>query len=89
MNWTEWTCLRCHDDLYRQQCRQPCVQRQDEIGGGGLYASALFESGAYIDLIGKYIHHDNDYTGNFAGLGTKHYNTHSWYAVLKRVTAIT
>ena len=48
--------------------------------GGGLYASVLFNSGAYIDLIGKYIHHDNDYTGNFAGLGTKHYNTHSWYA---------
>ncbi|WP_097469944.1 S6 family peptidase [Escherichia coli] len=48
--------------------------------GGGLYASALFNSGAYIDLIGKYIHHDNDYTGNFAGLGTKHYRTHSWYA---------
>ncbi len=45
--------------------------------GGGLYGSALFESGAYIDLIGKYIHHDNDYTGNFASLGTKHYNTHS------------
>ncbi|EIM7615572.1 TPA: autotransporter outer membrane beta-barrel domain-containing protein [Salmonella enterica] len=48
--------------------------------GGGLYASALFDSGAYIDLIGKYIHHDNDYTGNFAGLGTKHYGTHSLYA---------
>lgn len=48
--------------------------------GGGLYASALFNSGAYIDLIGKYIHHDNDYTGNFAGLGTKNYDTHSWYA---------
>ncbi|AUM10872.1 S6 family peptidase [Escherichia coli] len=48
--------------------------------GGGLYASALFNSGAYIDLIGKYIHHDNDYTGKFAGLGTKHYGTHSWYA---------
>ncbi|EFN6682711.1 Serine protease EspC (plasmid) [Escherichia coli] len=48
--------------------------------GGGLYASALFNSGAYIDLIGKYIHHNNDYTGNFAGLGTKHYGTHSWYA---------
>ena len=48
--------------------------------GGGLYGSALFESGAYIDLIGKYIHHDNDYTGNFASLVTKHYNTHSWYA---------
>ncbi|MFQ6247206.1 S6 family peptidase [Yersinia enterocolitica] len=47
--------------------------------GGGLYASALFESGTYLDLIGKYIHHNNDYTGNFAGLGTKHYRTHSWY----------
>ena len=32
--------------------------------GRSVHASALFESGAYIDLIGKYIHHDNDYTGN-------------------------
>jgi serine protease autotransporter len=48
--------------------------------GGGMYASAMFDSGAYIDLIGKYIHHNNDYTGNFASLGTKHYSTHSWYA---------
>lgn len=34
-----------------------------------LYASAMFESGAYIDLIGKYVHHDNEYTATFAGLG--------------------
>ncbi|ELJ9861411.1 autotransporter outer membrane beta-barrel domain-containing protein [Escherichia coli] len=48
--------------------------------GGGLYASALFNSGAYIDLIGKYVHHENEYTGNFAFLGTKNYTTHSIYA---------
>ncbi|CAD5747085.1 autotransporter outer membrane beta-barrel domain-containing protein [Escherichia coli] len=48
--------------------------------GGGLYASALFDSGAYFDLIGKYLHHDNQYTANFASLGTKDYSSHSWYA---------
>ncbi|EPO8488518.1 autotransporter outer membrane beta-barrel domain-containing protein [Salmonella enterica subsp. enterica serovar Braenderup] len=48
--------------------------------GGGLYASALFNSGAYFDLIGKYLHHDNQYTANFASLGTKDYCSHSWYA---------
>ncbi|EQA8278165.1 autotransporter outer membrane beta-barrel domain-containing protein [Escherichia coli] len=48
--------------------------------GAGLYASALFESGAYIDLIGKYVHHDNEYTATFAGLGTRDYSSHSWYA---------
>ncbi|ENZ4522415.1 autotransporter outer membrane beta-barrel domain-containing protein, partial [Escherichia coli] len=48
--------------------------------GAGLYASAMFNSGAYIDLIGKYIHHDNEYTATFAGLGTRDYSTHSWYA---------
>ncbi|HFT2971188.1 TPA: S6 family peptidase, partial [Escherichia coli] len=37
--------------------------------GAGLYASAMFDSGAYIDLIGKYVHHDNEYTATFAGLG--------------------
>lgn len=40
----------------------------------------MFESGAYIDLIGKYVHHDNEYTASFAGLGTKNYSSHSWYA---------
>ncbi len=39
--------------------------------GGGLYASALFNSEAYFDLIGKYLHHDNQYTANFASLGEK------------------
>ncbi|HEL8550880.1 TPA: autotransporter outer membrane beta-barrel domain-containing protein [Escherichia coli] len=48
--------------------------------GGGLYASALFDSGAYFDLIGKYLHHDNQYTANFASLGEKDYSSHSWYA---------
>ncbi|MGD2932214.1 autotransporter outer membrane beta-barrel domain-containing protein [Escherichia coli] len=48
--------------------------------GAGLYASAMFESGAYIDLIGKYVHHDNEYTATFAGLGTRNYSSHSWYA---------
>ncbi|HAU8822716.1 TPA: autotransporter outer membrane beta-barrel domain-containing protein, partial [Escherichia coli] len=48
--------------------------------GAGLYASAMFDSGAYIDLIGKYVHHDNEYTATFAGLGTRYYSTHSWYA---------
>lgn len=48
--------------------------------GTGLYASAMFDSGAYIDLIGKYVHHDNEYTATFAGLGTRDYSTHSWYA---------
>lgn len=40
----------------------------------------MFDSGAYIDLIGKYVHHDNEYTATFAGLGTRNYSTHSWYA---------
>ncbi|HHU2422000.1 TPA: autotransporter outer membrane beta-barrel domain-containing protein, partial [Escherichia coli] len=48
--------------------------------GAGLYASAMFDAGAYIDLIGKYVHHDNEYTASFAGLGTKNYSSHSWYA---------
>ncbi|ENB6578934.1 autotransporter outer membrane beta-barrel domain-containing protein [Escherichia coli] len=48
--------------------------------GAGIYASAMFESGAYIDLIGKYVHHDNEYTATFAGLGTRDYSSHSWYA---------
>lgn len=48
--------------------------------GAGLYASAMFDSGAYIDLIGKYVHHDNEYTATFAGFGTRDSGTHSWYA---------
>ncbi|EDX9923272.1 autotransporter outer membrane beta-barrel domain-containing protein [Salmonella enterica] len=51
--------------------------------GGGLYASVMFDSGAYMDVIGKYIHHDNDYNAGFAGLGKRNYGTHSWYAGLE------
>lgn len=47
--------------------------------GAGLYASAIFDSGAYIDLISKYVHHDNEYSATFAGLGTKDYSSHSLY----------
>nr|WP_285239457.1 autotransporter outer membrane beta-barrel domain-containing protein [Escherichia coli] len=51
--------------------------------GGGLYASTIFNSGAYVDVIGKYVHHINEYTGNFAGLGTRNYSSHSLYAGLE------
>ncbi|EOX8431713.1 S6 family peptidase [Salmonella bongori] len=51
--------------------------------GGGMYASVMFDSGIYMDVIGKYIHHDNDYNAGFAGLGKRNYGTHSWYAGLE------
>ncbi|HAV0410704.1 TPA: autotransporter outer membrane beta-barrel domain-containing protein [Salmonella enterica] len=51
--------------------------------GSGLYASVMFDSGIYMDVIGKYIHHDNDYNAGFAGLGKRNYGTHSWYAGLE------
>ncbi|EGM7734944.1 autotransporter outer membrane beta-barrel domain-containing protein, partial [Escherichia albertii] len=48
--------------------------------GGGLYASGLFSSGAYFDLIAKYIHNENKYDLNFAGAGKQNFSTHSLYA---------
>ncbi|HFP5203535.1 TPA: S6 family peptidase [Escherichia coli] len=48
--------------------------------GGGLYASGLFPSGAYFDLIAKYIHNENKYDLNFAGAGKQNFSTHSLYA---------
>lgn len=48
--------------------------------GGGMYASLMLDSGAYVDVIGKYVHHDNDYTARFVGPGKQDYGTHSWYA---------
>lgn len=48
--------------------------------GGGMYASLMLDSGAYVDVIGKYVHHDNDYTARFAGPEKQDYGTHSWYA---------
>ena len=47
--------------------------------GWGVYASTLFKSGGYIDLIGKYIHHNNEYVAELAGLGKKNYSSHSLY----------
>lgn len=48
--------------------------------GGGLYASGLFRSGAYFDLIAKYIHNENKYDLNFAGAGKQNFRNHSLYA---------
>ncbi|HAG0017319.1 TPA: autotransporter outer membrane beta-barrel domain-containing protein, partial [Salmonella enterica] len=51
--------------------------------GGGLYASLLSGNGVYVDVIGKYLHHSNDYSATFAGMGRKKYSTHSWYGGLE------
>ncbi|ECJ2224326.1 autotransporter outer membrane beta-barrel domain-containing protein [Salmonella enterica] len=48
--------------------------------GGGVYTSLILDSGAYVDLIGKYVHHDNNYTARFIGPDKQNYGTHSWYA---------
>lgn len=48
--------------------------------GGGLYTSLMLDSGAYVDLIGKYVHHDNEYTAKVVGPDKQNYRTHSWYA---------
>ena len=47
--------------------------------GGGLYASVLFDSGLYVDTIGKYAHQRNDSAMRTLGLGETSDNTHSWY----------
>jgi len=51
--------------------------------GVGLYASAVFDTGAYLDVIGKYIQHKNDYQARFAGPGQQKFTTHSWYGGLE------
>ncbi|MDJ7444041.1 autotransporter outer membrane beta-barrel domain-containing protein [Salmonella enterica] len=48
--------------------------------GGGMYTSLILDSGVYVDLIGKYVHHDNDYTARFVGPDKQDYGSHSWYA---------
>ncbi|HFV4104840.1 TPA: temperature-sensitive protease autotransporter hemagglutinin Tsh/Hbp, partial [Escherichia coli] len=45
--------------------------------GGGFYASGLFRSGAYFDVIAKYIHNENKYDLNFAGAGKQNFRSHS------------
>lgn len=51
--------------------------------GAGLYASAMFDSGVWVDVIGKYIKHKNSYQAGFAGPGQHLYTTHSWYGGLE------
>ncbi|STY78738.1 Temperature-sensitive hemagglutinin tsh autotransporter precursor [Klebsiella pneumoniae] len=48
--------------------------------GAGIYASGLLPSGAYFDLIAKYIHNENRYELSFAGAGKQNFRTHSLYA---------
>ncbi|RZY46843.1 temperature-sensitive protease autotransporter hemagglutinin Tsh/Hbp, partial [Escherichia coli] len=43
--------------------------------GGGFYASGLFRSGAYFDVIAKYIHNENKYDLNFAGAGKQNFRS--------------
>ncbi|WP_250552033.1 autotransporter outer membrane beta-barrel domain-containing protein, partial [Escherichia coli] len=35
--------------------------------GIGVYASAMFDSGLYVDTIGKYVRHDNHYSSSALG----------------------
>ncbi|WHP78990.1 S6 family peptidase [Edwardsiella anguillarum] len=48
--------------------------------GAGLYATALFPSGLFVDLNGKYVHHSTEYQVNLAGLGERKASNHAWYA---------
>lgn len=47
--------------------------------GGGLYASTLFDSGLYIDVIGKYVRNHDRYAMPAMGLSRQEYASHSWY----------
>ncbi len=51
--------------------------------GAGIYTSAIFPTGAYFDLTGKYVQHHNDYTLYLADAGTQIFSTHSLYAALQ------
>ncbi len=59
---------------------------QDEIGGGRSVCFSIVWVRCHIDLIGKYIHHDNDYTGNFAVWERNTTTPIPGMPVLKRVT---
>ncbi|WP_392421733.1 S6 family peptidase [Edwardsiella piscicida] len=48
--------------------------------GAGLYATALFPSGLFVDLNGKYVHHSTEYQVSLAGLGERKATNHAWYA---------
>lgn len=69
--------LMSHTDSHASS---PAFSGETRSLGGGLYTSLMLDSGIYVDLIGKYVHHDNDYTARFIGSDKQDYATHSWYA---------
>lgn len=52
---------------------------QTKSAGSGLYASAIFDSGLYVDAIGKYVRHDNHYSASKIEMPEQNYRSHSWY----------
>lgn len=52
---------------------------QTKSTGIGLYASAMFDSGLYVDVIGKYVRHDNHYSASEIEMPEQDYRSHSWY----------
>ncbi|MFP3733114.1 autotransporter outer membrane beta-barrel domain-containing protein, partial [Bacillus sp. SIMBA_006] len=52
---------------------------QTRSTGGGLYASTLFRSGLYIDVIGKYLRNLDRYAMPAMGLSRQERSSHSWY----------
>lgn len=69
--------LMSHTDSH---AGNPAFSGETRSLGGGLYTSLMLDSGVYVDLIGKYVHHDNNYTALFIGPDKQDYSTHSWYA---------
>lgn len=67
----------------RSNASSPAFSGNTRSLGGGIYTSVLFDSGFYLDVTGKYLHHDNTYNAPFAALGKRDYTTHSWYAGLE------
>ncbi|ENO1839039.1 autotransporter outer membrane beta-barrel domain-containing protein [Escherichia coli] len=52
---------------------------QTKSVGIGLYASTMFDSGLYVDVIGKYVHHDNHYSATEVSMSEQDYSSRSWY----------
>lgn len=52
---------------------------QTKSTGIGLYASAIFDSGLYMDAIGKYVLHDNHYSASETEMPEQDYRSYSWY----------
>ena len=52
---------------------------QTKSTGIGLYASAMLDSGLYVDVIGKYVHHDNHISATEMSMPEQDYRSRSWY----------